>query len=112
MSLVTELTPRDAERMQLNSGRYTATVLSNLAIFGLLALAMQLTESSMSSQVSVGLMAVGVGVMMSILFVWGTPEPDHPRKKNNCTQLSSLLFLFCLVFLLYLLLFFFIFYFV
>jgi hypothetical protein len=83
MSLVPELTSDTATRVKLNSVRYSGTVGSNLAVFGMLAVFSMLNSLGREAQFhALAYACLGIGVCTSIIFLLGTEEkrPAVPRK--------------------------------
>ena len=88
MALVPELTVREDERVLLNSMRYGATILANVFVFGVMWLILHLREGggsaggagsvviySSSSFTMLTYAVLGVGGLLSLVFLVGTPEP-------------------------------------
>lgn len=95
---VVEMTDNKDEQTQLNSTRYAMTVGSNLAIFGILWVAMRFTwftEGSPSGDLTsrefyfMGGSSLLFGLFTSIWFVLGTSEPEQLKDGDAIVSLNA-----------------------
>jgi Na+/melibiose symporter-like transporter len=82
MALLPELTSNASEQVTLNSCRYAASVFANISVFLLLALWADVLGPE-DKYTGLGASIVAVGLLTSMLFLWGTPEPAHLREGES-----------------------------
>jgi Na+/melibiose symporter-like transporter len=82
MALLPELTSNAAEQVTLNSCRYAASVIANISVFLMLALWADVLGPE-DKYTGLGASIVAVGLITSVLFLWGTPEPAHHKESES-----------------------------
>jgi Na+/melibiose symporter-like transporter len=82
MALLPELTSNAEEQVTLNSCRYAASVIANISVFLMLALWADVLGPE-DKYTGLGASIVAVGLITSVLFLWGTPEPAHHKESES-----------------------------
>jgi len=87
LSMVPELTSSTPERVKLNSVRYSATVLSNLLVFGLLAVFDKATPYGKAGRYHLlAYVVLGIGTACSFVFLLGTEESKPVESRYQQKQ--------------------------
>ena len=81
MAMVPELSKHEHTRVVLNSARYSESVVANVAVFGILAFWSAVIASSEGQYTYVSYTTLAIGLLASLVFLFGVREKAAKRRK-------------------------------